>query len=221
MSKLIGIVGESGSGKSTSIKDLDPKTSYIINVAGKELPFKGSSKIYNTDNRNYKEVENCNEILALLKVISEEAKHVKDIVIEDGNYIMAFGLMNKALEVGYTKFTIAAKDFVKLVQEAKKLRDDLNIYYFTHSDTIEDSGELVGYKMKTSGKMIDNQITLEGLFTVVLYAVPESKNDKTEYFFVTNRYKKIPAKSPQGMFPDLKIPNNLKVVSEKVREYYQ
>ena len=76
--------------------------------------------------------------------------------------------------------------------------------------------------MKTAGKLIDNQINLEGLFTVVLYTNVEEKKDGTmEYSFVTNRYRKIPAKSPDGMFEEIKVPNNLQVVIEKVREYYE
>lgn len=220
MAKLIAVVGETGSGKSTSVKTLDPKTTYIINVAGKELPFKGSAKLYNREAKNYKEVDDAKEILKTLEAISNTSPQTKDVVIEDSNYIMGFNLINKATEVGYTKFTLMAQDMVKLIQGIKKLRDDLNVYYFSHLDEVEDGGEIASYKMKTSGKMIDNNIKLEGLFTVVLYAVPESKGDKTEYNFVTNRYKKYPAKSPVGMFEDIKIPNDLKLVSEKVREYY-
>ena len=220
-SKLIGIVGHTGSGKSTSIKYLDPKETYIINVAKKELPFKGSEKLYNADNKNYKEVDDANEISRLLKTISEKAPHIKQIVIEDSNYIMGFNMVAKATEVGYTKFSLMAKDMVDLVRTARTLRDDLIVFYFTHPETIEDGGEIVGYKIKTAGKLIDNQINLEGLFTVVLYTNVEEKKDGTiDYNFVTNRYKKMPAKSPDGMFAELKIPNNLQEVSNTIREYY-
>ena len=80
-SKLIGIVGETGTGKSTAIKHLDPKETYIINVAKKELPFKGSGKIYNADNKNYKEVDDPTQITRLLKTLSEKAPHIKNVVI--------------------------------------------------------------------------------------------------------------------------------------------
>jgi len=220
-SKLIGIVGATGTGKSTSIKHLNSEETYIINVAKKELPFKGAEKMYNTENRNYKEVDDAIEIARLLKTISEKAPHIKNIVIEDSNYIMGFNLISKATETGYTKFTIMAKDMVELFREARKLRDDLKIFYFTHPETIEDGGEIVGYKIKTSGKMIDNQIVLEGLLTICLYThVEESKDGSVAYNFVTNRFKKYPAKSPDGMFEEVKIPNNLKYVCEKIDEYY-
>jgi hypothetical protein len=220
-SKLIGIVGSTGTGKSTSIKYLDSKETYIINTAKKELPFKGADKLYNAENKNYKEVDEITEITRLLKTISEKAPHIKNIIIEDSNYMMAFRMAEKATEVGYTKFTILAKDMVDLFREARKLRDDLKIFYFTHPETIEDSGEIIGYKMKTSGKMLDNQITLEGLFTICLYThVDENKDGTASYNFVTNRFKKYPAKSPDGMFTEIKIPNNLQVVAQTIDNYY-
>lgn len=221
-SKLVGIVGATGTGKSTSIKHLDPKETYIINTAKKELPFKGAEKLYNVDNKNYKEVDDIVEITRLLKTLSEKAPHIKNVVIEDSNYMMAFRMADKANEVGFQKFTILAKDMVDLFREARRLRDDLKIFYFTHPETVEDSGEIVGYKMKTSGKMLDNQIVLEGLFTICLYThVDEAKDGTVSYSFVTNRYRKYPAKSPDGMFTDIKIPNNLQLVVNTIDEYYK
>ena len=220
MSKLIAIVGDTGSGKSHSVQFLNPKETYIINVAGKELPFKGSPNIYNRENKNYKDVSEATEIHRLLQTLSDSAPHIKNVIIEDGNYIMAFNLVAKATEVGYTKFSVMAQQMVNLIQGAKKLRDDLNVIYFSHQEELEDSGDIVTYKMKTAGKMIDNQVKMEGLFTVVLYAITETKGEKTDYFFITNRYKKYPAKSPQGMFGDIKIQNNLQVVIDKLNEYY-
>ena len=147
-SKLIGIVGATGTGKSTSVKHLDPKETYIINVAKKELPFKGAEKLYNAEAKNYKEVDDANEITRLLKTISDKAPHIKNIIIEDSNYIMGFNMLARATEVGFTKFTIMAKDMVELFREARRLRDDLKVFYFTHPETIEDSGEIIGYKIR-------------------------------------------------------------------------
>ena len=220
-SKLVGIVGATGTGKSTSIKHLNPEETYIINVAKKELPFKGSEKLYNTEKKNYKEVDDANEITRLLKTISEKATHVKNIVIEDSNYIMGFNMVAKATETGFTKFSIMAKDMVDLFRAARMLRDDITVFYLTHPETIEDGGEIIGYKIKTAGKLIDNQVLLEGLLTVCLYTtVDENKDGTTSYGFVTNRYRKMPAKSPDGMFDELKIPNDLQFVVNSVKEYY-
>ncbi len=220
-SKLIGIVGATGTGKSTSIKHLNPEETYIINVAKKELPFKGSEKLYNAEKRNYKEVDDANEITRLLRTISDKAPHIKNIVIEDSNYIMGFNIVSKATETGYTKFSLMAKDMVELMREARKLRDDIKVFYLSHPEIIEDGGDIVGYKIKTAGKLIDNQVLLEGLLTVCLYThVEENKDGSTSYHFVTNRYKKMPAKSPDGMFDEIKIPNNLDYVCKKLDEYY-
>jgi hypothetical protein len=221
-SKLIGIVGFTGTGKSTAVKHLDPKETYIINVAKKELPFKGSEKMYNTENKNYKEVDDAVEITRLLRTISEKAPQIKNIVIEDSNYIMGFNIVARAMEKGFEKFSIMARDMVELFREARKLRDDLKVFYFTHPETIEDSGEVIGYKMKTAGKLIDNQIVLEGLLTVCLYTyVEENKDGTSTYNFITNRYRKYPAKSPDGMFTDIKVPNNLQLVVDTLDEYYK
>lgn len=220
MSKLVALVGDTGSGKSTSIRHLNPKETYIINVAGKDLPFKGSEKLYNRELKNYKKVDDAREILQLLQTLSKEAPHIKNVIIEDGNYIMGFDIVRKATEIGYTKFSVMAKNMVALLQGAKDLREDMIVFYLCHLDEVEDSGEIVNYKMKTAGKMIDNQIKMEGLFTVVLYAIPEEKGEAIEYNFITNRYKKFPAKTPVGMFNTLKIENNLQKVADTIREYY-
>ena len=221
-SKLIGIVGETSTGKSTSIKHLNPDETYIINVAKKELPFKGSEKMYNAEKKNYKDVDDANEFSRLMKTISEKAPHIKNIVIEDSNYIMGFNIVSKATEVGYQKFSLMAKDMVDLFRTARMLREDIVVFYFTHPEVIEDSGEIIGYKIKTAGKLIDNQVLLEGLMTVCLYALVEEQKDGTAtYSFITNRYRKMPAKSPDGMFSEIKIPNNLQVVVDSVNEYYK
>jgi hypothetical protein len=158
----------------------------------------------------------------LLKVISEKAPHIKNIIIEDSNYIMGFNMVAKATEVGFTKFSILAKDMVELFRTARTLRDEITVFYITHPETVEDGGEIIGYKIKTAGKLIDNQVLLEGLLTVCLYTlVEESKDGTASYNFVTNRFRKFPAKSPDGMFDELKIPNDLQFVVNKVNEYYK
>jgi hypothetical protein len=220
-SKLVGIVGSTGTGKSTSIKHLNPEETYIINVAKKELPFKGSEKLYNAEKKNYKEVDDANEISRLLKTISEKAPHVKNIIIEDSNYIMGFNMVSKATETGFTKFSVMAKDMVDLFRTARQLRDDITVFYLSHPEEIMDGQDIVGYKIKTAGKLIDNQVLLEGLLTVCLYTtVEENKDGTTNYQLITNRFRKIPAKSPDGMFPELKIPNNLQLVADSLKNYY-
>jgi hypothetical protein len=220
-SKLIGIVGQTGTGKSTSIKHLNPAETYIINVAKKELPFKGAEKLYSVELKNYEEIDSALLITEKLQKISKNGTHIKNIIIEDSNYIMGFNMMEKAADTGFTKFTLMARDMVQLFREARKLRDDIKVFYVTHPETIEDAGEIIGYKIKTAGKMIDNQILLEGLLTMCLYTyVEDNKDGSANYNFLTNRFKKFPAKTPDGMFTDIKIPSNLQLVVDAIDKYY-
>ena len=221
-SKLIAIVGPSGTGKSTSIKSLNPSETFIINVARKELPFKGSEKIYNTNLKNYFEVDDIPQITNLLTQISEKAPQIKTIVIDDAIYSMSFLMMRKANESGFGKFVALAQQVTNMLTTARKLRDDLKVFYITHSEEITDDGRIVGQKIKTLGRALDNQVVMEGLFTIALYThIDEDKDGMPTYHFVTNRYRNYPAKSPMGMFSDVLIPNDLQHVCNTIDEYYK
>lgn len=220
MALLVGIIGPSGEGKSTSIRTLDPKETLIIGVAGKELPFKGASKMYNLDSKNYVEISTSKEIIDVLKNVSEKGTHIKNVVIDDIQYVMGFEFMKRATEVGYTKFSQIGQNMFNILSSARNLRKDLKVFCLGHSESVEDGGEIVSYKMKTIGKMLDNNINLEGLFTICLYTYVDEGKDGAQYTFLTNRYKKRPAKTPMGMFEETQIPNDLQYVSDKIDEYY-
>jgi ABC-type dipeptide/oligopeptide/nickel transport system ATPase component len=220
MALLVGIIGPSGEGKSTSIRTLNPEETIIIGVAGKELPFKGASKMYSLEKKNYVEISTSKEIVDLLKNISDKGTHVKNIVIDDIQYVMGFEFMKRATEIGYAKFSQIGQNMFNILSNARTLRKDLKVFCLGHSEPVEDGGEIVSYKMKTIGKMLDNNINLEGLFTICLYTYVDEGKNGSEYFLLTNRYKKRPAKSPMEMFDDTLIPNDLKLISEKIDEYY-
>lgn len=194
------ILGESGSGKSCSMRNLQKEEVGIFNVAGKPLPFK--SNLPKVNNATYI------DILKGLKL-----GKVKTYVIDDSQYLMAFEMFDRAKEVGYNKFTDVALNFRNLVDFIIRGTPEDYIVYFLHHTEITDTGKI---KAKTSGKMLDNQLTLEGLFSIVLLC----KTDGQEHYFETQSDGYTTCKSPMGMFEN-KIDNDLKLVDETIREYYE
>ena len=130
---------------------------------------------------------------------------------------MALKYMAEADRKGYDKFVTYAKEQAAIITTAAKLRDDLIVFYMTHSE-MSDDGD---YKIKTIGKMVDNVIALEGLFQLVLYAGKKTSGSKTSYRFITNNLGTYTAKSPPGMFSELEIPNDLGLVRESIINYYE
>ena len=223
----IAVVGKSGTGKSTSygqfpelgIKGLNPKETVIINVAGKDLPFRGWRKLYSgkiTEGGNYFESSDSAQIAGAITYINTSRTEVKNVIIDDGQYTMAFEFMRRAKESGYGKFADIGVNMGKIVEVARNTRKDLKVYFLWHPEQDKDTG----YKMKSVGKMVDDYLTMEGLFTVVLYAkVSRGADNKIAYQFVTNNDGEFPAKSPIGLFSDLYIQNDLGLVSETIDKY--
>lgn len=221
----VAIVAESGRGKSSSygqipeigIKGLDPKETLVINVAGKDLPFRGWKKVYKgsiSDGGNYLESSDSITIAKAINYISENRSDIQNIVIDDAQYIMAFEFMKRAKESGYGKFADIGVNISKVIEAAKVSRPTCYFLWHPEKDNIGN------FKMKTVGKMVDDYLTLEGLFTVILYADVVSNNDsKISYRFVTNNDGQYPAKSPVGMFKDLYIPNDLGMVKSIIDDY--
>ncbi|NFO31463.1 hypothetical protein FDB41_15065 [Clostridium botulinum] len=194
------VLGESGSGKSTSMRNFEDGEVGIFNVASKPLPFR--KKLPKLNGASYKQI------------ISGLAKSkLKTYVIDDSQYLMAFQMFDKAKETGYGKFTDIALDFRNLIQFIiTGTPDDVIVYFLHHVETTE-TGKI---KAKTSGKMIDNQLTLEGLFSIVLL----TSTDGTEHKFITQSDGYTTAKSPMDMFP-LEMDNDLKLVDKTIRQYYE
>lgn len=194
------VLGASGSGKSTSMRNFEPDEVGIFNVAGKPLPFR--KKIPKVDNATY------NSIYKVLK----EPK-LKKYVIDDSQYLMAFESFDHAKETGYGKFTNMALNFRNLIDFIVRGTPNDVIVYMLHHTELSEDGKL---KAKTLGKMLDNQLTVEGLFSIVLLCQVEG----SEHFFITNSDGSNPSKSPMEMF-ELKIDNDLKMVDSTIREYYE
>lgn len=211
-SKLILVIGKSGRGKSTAMRSLDPAETYLINILGKPLPFPKGMQY--KDGENMLVATSADLVRRKMDAVSREPKW-KNLVIDDGHYVMATEFMNKAMEKGYDKFTMMAKNIFDIVLQCTKLRGDLKVFFLTHE---EDTG--TERKMKTLGKLLDDKVTLEGLSSIVLFADVVSDDQRRIYCFNTQSDGYTTAKSPFGMFP-IKIPNDLELVSRRIDEYYQ
>lgn len=198
------VLGESGSGKSASLRNFEPDEIGVFSVANKPLPFR--KKLPTMKNAVYGNIiQNWNDAKA-------RGSLRKVYAIDDSQYLLVFDNFNKAKEMGYQKFTDMALSFYSLLQYIiHGLPDDVIVYLLHHTETTE-TGKV---KAKTIGKMIDNQLTLEGLFSIVLFCT----TDGTRHYFQTQSDGFTTAKSPMGMF-EREIDNDLKFVDTTIREYY-
>ena len=204
MATAVLIMGESGSGKSASLRNFSPNEISVFNVTNKPLPFKqGKTKIPKIDNATYADIANA---------LANPNKRA--YVIDDAGYLLSFEMFKRANETGYSKFTDMAKNFFDMLDFINtKLPNDIIVYITMHT---EDDSEMHKTKAKTIGKMIDQNLNLEGLFTIVLRAMQTEDG----YKFITRDDRVSTAKSPMGMFESDKIDNDLKEVDRIIREYY-
>lgn len=195
------ILGESGSGKSASMRNFEPEDVSIFNVAAKPLPFrKKLPKIATSDYG------------VIMDGLRKSQK--KSFVIDDSQYLMCFESFARAKDTGFGKFTDFALHFYHLVQFViNQTSPDVIVYFLHHTETDSNTSKV---KAKTMGKMLDNQLTLEGLFSIVLMCATDGK----KHSFITQSDGFTTAKSPMGMFPDV-IDNDLKSVDLAIREYYE
>lgn len=194
------IMGESGSGKSASLRNFEPEDVSIFNVAAKPLPFRKKLPVMAT--ADYE---------TICKSIQKSQK--KAFVIDDSQFLMCFESFAKAKETGYGKFTDMALHFYNLVQFViRGTAPDVIVYFLHHTEVDGNTGKV---KAKTLGKMLDSQLTLEGLFAIVLNCVTDGKN----HSFVTQSDGLTTSKSPMEMF-DPVIDNDLKLVDQTIRDYY-
>lgn len=211
MSTAVLIIGESGTGKSTSMRHLDPTQTMLIQIVPKPLPFKAKGwarwhpetkkgNIFTTDN-------------AAAIVRGMKGTPMPIIIIDDFQYLMSNEYMRRTGEKTYEKFTDIAKNAHTVITAATMLRADQRCYILAHSQANE-SGQT---KMKTVGKMVDEKIVPEGLFSIVLRTVVQDG----KYQFATQNNGSDTTKSPMGMFPTALIDNDLAAVDKAIVEYYQ
>ena len=225
MGNCIIVLGKSGTGKSSSIKGLDPKSTVILNVLGKKLPFKGSSTLYNSANKNLFPVNDYTQVINLIQSINEKASNIKNVVLDDAIYIMRKEYFKRAKETGYSKYTELAMHFQQIISACEAARDDLNIFLMMHSEDVQSDKTIVGYKVSTIGQLIDNQYNPVEVVPMVLYSsIKYDEKGNATYGFYTHRFMdgmiEIPAKSPADMFDSDFIPNDLGLVVKAMQDYY-
>jgi len=206
------IIGRSGSGKTYSLKNFKADEVGVISVEKGRLPFRSDIKVVkvpryeNSADINTYAQANLAKYSWIMKAISTAKP--KSMVIDDSQYLLVNELFDRAAEKGYDKYTQMAANFRNLIHAVNDMPDDDKIVYFLHHSEADTDGR---EKVKTIGKMLDEKLTVEGCFDIVLYC--------QDHKFYTQANGQSTAKSPEGMF-ELEIPNDLKFVDTAIREYY-
>lgn len=219
------VIAESGSGKSTSIENLDPKETFIINLANKPLPFKGWKSKYKTWTKddtsgNMANISSPAGIQKVILHLNEKRPEIKNIVIDDFQYMSSFEFFDRVDEKGFEKFTQIGAAIARIARIPKDLREDLMVFILTHSEEGTDVEGRKRYKAKTIGKMVDEKLTLEGLFSIVLFGkVKKNQDGGVRYVFETHNNGENTCKSPKDMFTTEEIPNDLQLVRQAILDY--
>lgn len=226
MSSIVCIGGFSNSGKSTSIKYLDPESTFIISCTNKQLQIPGFRKKYPKvtikDSKlvgNWYINNNYSKIQDMLNLVSKSRSEVKTIVIDDINYLLSNETFQNALNKGYEKFSVMAKNYYDLIQYCQTLRDDLMIVIITH---LENYGTELDplYRIWTTGKMLTSQINLDGLFSYIIYCERYiDDSDEVQYRFKTRTDGNDTCRSVQGCFEEKYIEPNLKLVVDTINKF--
>jgi len=228
MADVILILGESGSGKSKSIENLPSKNTFIINVVGKQkrLPFKGSASSYKefdpaTGEGNLLTSRDWGHIAKVLKYINKNRPDIRFICLDDNQYLSLFTYTSRINERDWSKFNTITVNTVDMIDLLGSLRENIMVFVLQH---IENGASVEGKELiqaKTLGKFIKEKLTYEGLFTTVLLCDKEEKDNGTiEHFFWTKRVNST-VKSPEGLFEDQKIKNDLWLVAKAVHNYFK
>lgn len=206
MAKSVLILGRSGTGKSTSMRNFKDEELAVVNVVGKELPFRSELQ----------SVVNTADYDIIKKKILGTTK--KSIVIDDAGYLITKQFMDNHSTVGggnavFQLYNDMADKFWMLIDFIKnKLPADKIVYIIMH----EDYDERGGVKPKTIGKLLDEKVCIEGLFTIVL----RSCINDGQYQFCTKNQGSDATKSPMGMFDEEYIDNDLALIDKRIRDYY-
>ncbi len=214
MARLICIMGESGSGKTTSMRNLDPATTYYIDCDGKGLAWKGWKGQYSEEKKNYFRTRNIPKIESLLSNISTQAAHIKTIVVDTLNTCMVDKEIKGMKENGFGKWIDLTQFVWNLIENAGNLRGDLTVIFVMHSETVRDDFGYAFTRLRTNGRKME-KLVLESLFGTVLLA---KRTDNGKYVFETQAQCST-AKSPMGAFDTVEIENDIRKVLDALEEF--
>lgn len=206
------VMGPSGSGKTYSLKNFNKDDVGVISVEKGRLPFKSDIKVAKIpkygDDADAKDYGAINRAKYSWLMMAIEKAKPKSIVIDDSQYLLVNELFDRAGERGYDKYVQMAANFRNLIHAINEMeQEDKIVYFLHHTETGADGRE----KCKTIGKMLDEKLTVEGCFDIVLFCL--------DHKFYTQANGQSTAKTPEDMF-ELEIPNDLKAVDEAIRSYY-
>jgi hypothetical protein len=216
MANSILILGESGTGKSTSLRNLPPEETLVINVLGKPFPFRGAKSKYKPLSQdgltgNYYASDDPSKIQRLIKKVNDERPEIKYLVLDDFGFTISHSFMRKSHINGFGKFADIARETFGVFEAIQGMRDDLHCIMIMHTE-VDQNGR---HKAKTIGKAIDNYVNIEGTFTYVFHALTAEGN----YFFLTNNDGQHTCKTPKDCFEEMKVDNDLYEIIKVIKAY--
>jgi len=218
MATLIQILGESGSGKTYSMRNLEPKETLYINCDKKNMPFRGWRAKFCTENKNYVVTSDINMIYTLLKKVHADQPQIKVVVIDTLNSIMSDKEMSERKKKGYDKWMDLAGDIYDLYRMISTLREDLSVFCLAHTEDFTGKDGLGRQRLKTNGAKL-TKLNVEGLSTYTLYTSVIRGEEGVSYKFLVQNDGSNTARSPEGVFEDILIPNDLDKVVSNIQEY--
>lgn len=228
MASKILVAGKSGSGKTYSLRNLDPKTTFMIVPDEKNPPFEGWRKNYIMQNKegkfdpmtcNYYKVTDWNKIRSVLTLISEKRPEIKTVVLDTITYAMIAEFMAKAKITGYAKFTEMGANVYETLKMIDGLRDDLMVVVMAHTEQEEINGISRSIFAVPGGKLVQDVVKPTGMFYVTLETLVEKQGDEVKYYFMVNNNTTNMAKVPAGIFSTSKIDNDLDAVIKALQKY--
>ena len=222
MAQLVFLVGRSGMGKSTSLRNLNPEETVIINTDQKALPFRQFNQKYNEEKRNYRKTSDVSIVVSTLMKVNKN-ENVKTVIIDTWSRIMTDAIMSQSFrsEKGFDKWSKMAAsqyDLINIINDS--MRDDIIVYLFAHPETHYDEAGFASERIGVQGKMLERFVP-ESFSSIVLYAeIIKQPGQPNRHVFRTVSSGSDTCKTPLEMFEDSEVENDLVLVNQAIREYY-